>query len=83
MDAADWWRELSFECRQPTTVREHRFVSCYSLEVFVLPQSEPDVDYEREPDDWTSYEAARVLAVPTSMVDAYLTGFVMAGTMHE
>lgn len=81
--AADWWRELSFKFWQQTNVRGRQFLRWHNLEVFELPQSERDIYYTRIPVEWTRYKAARLLAVPTPEVYAYLTELVIGGTLHR
>lgn len=49
----------------------------------MLPQSERDLYYAREPDAMSRYRAMRLLVVPTPLVYAYLWRLVMESTVQK
>lgn len=50
-DAVDWWRELSFECRQRTNVRRRQFIGWHILKVIDIPQNERIVYFGKVQDE--------------------------------
>lgn len=79
-DIDDWSRELDFERRQRTNLKESQFIGWHSLYVFALRGHGRSDFYMIEPERWSQHVAHRALGAPILVVYLYRTAGICKGS---